>query len=163
MRTISLRSAQVFDEINQIFRKPHATIIAKRPEFIVATFRDSDQKSQKGMAGKMMNKMKGKKSEDEVPFYCIVLKRKPHALWPEDREFLEKLAFVAQETFSCVRGREYRKMARKTAIENINHITKKWAISSVKSMIQNSINELVTPLEKCDIYMGGTFIGVAAH
>jgi len=155
---------EVFDAINQTFKKPSAAVIEKYPEYIVANFRDTnldDKKKKKGVRASVIgavksgvNAIKGEKSEDETPFYSVVVRRKPHALWPEDLEFIEKLVALAQETFTCVRGREYRMKARKTALENINHLCKKWAVTEVRDLIQNSVNELIVPLDKCDVYMG---------
>ena len=151
----------MFDAINKTFKNPTAVVIEEYPEYIVASFRDTTFENKKSTGAKALGALKkvgkavkGKKVEEEIPFYSIVLRRRPHALWPEDLEFIQKLMQLAQDTFTCVRGREHRKQARKTSLENINHICKKWAVTAVRDMIQNSVNEMVNPMDSCDVYMG---------
>ena len=131
----------VVEAVATNFSQPSAQALADKPEFIVAKFRDID-----------FAKNTSDDAIDEMPYYCIVVERKLHALWPEDELFLGRLAHIAQQTFDCVRGREHRRSSRKVAISNIRGICAKWKTSPVTDIVQNSIVEMTVPLKGTDIY-----------
>ena len=132
---------KVVDAINTNFIEPTAYQVAKKPEYMIAKFRDFDfSQDEDGV--------------DDLPYYVVVIERQQQALWPEDEIFLTRLAKIAQETFNCVRGREHRKNARKHALENIKAISSKWKTETVPSMIGDSIEEMTGPLKNTDIYAG---------
>ena len=133
----------VLDAVNTQFSEACSYVIAKRPEFVVCKFRDVD-----------FSKKGDDDAAEETPYFVCVVQRQMHALWPEDAPFMDQLAKIAELTFNCVRGREHRKNARKTAIENIQSICASWRDTEIADFVQKSINEALVPLEKTDIYCG---------
>lgn len=101
----------VFDAVNTNFSEPCSYQVQGKGEFVVCKFRDFDYTQENAQD-----------AIDEMPYYVVVVERQRHAQWPEDEIFLTRLAQIAQQTFDCVRGREHRKNARKTAISNVKQV-----------------------------------------
>ncbi|GMH58109.1 hypothetical protein TL16_g02539 [Triparma laevis f. inornata] len=113
------------------------------PETVIAPFFDTGVNIWGRLVGPEMGTL-----------HALQVVRLPGYDWKEDVSFAAMVAAEVEKAVRCIRGREFRAVARKNALIKVKRLCSDWAKIDVVVMMREVLAILMTILPRSNLYMG---------